>query len=55
MGDVSGGTFELPRENLDFQRKIKKFSGRLKRSAEEKKVWLENRNAERKIQIVGGK
>jgi hypothetical protein len=47
--------FKFPRENLNFQRRIKKFSGKLKSSAEKQKVSLENRNVQPKIQILGGK
>jgi len=46
---------EFPRENLNFQRKIEKFSGAIKSSAEKEKVPLENRNIQPKIQIVGRK
>ena len=49
------GRFELLRENLNLQRKIEKFSGGIKTSAEKEKVWLENRNVQPKIQIFGGK
>jgi hypothetical protein len=45
----------LPRENLNFQRKIAEFSRRLKSSAENEKAPLENRDVQLKIQIAGGK
>jgi hypothetical protein len=52
---IAGRKFKSSAELRRRFRKIEKFSGGLNRSAEEEKVSLENRNAQPKIQIVGGK
>jgi hypothetical protein len=48
-------TFKFSADRRRHLRKIEKFSGGIKSSREKDKLALENRNAQPKIQIFGGK